>query len=119
MQANEKQMPAEEGRANVQRSTAASGEVAAEIRGQMTDPGKIRLLTSAATSPPAPSSASLDLAAIRAKLDSVHGQKYWRSLDELADTPAFQQMLHCEFPVGASEWEDGVSRRSFLKLAAA
>ena len=60
-----------------------------------------------------------DLAAIRAKLDGVGGQQYWRSLDEVAETPEFKEMLHREFPDGASEWEDGVSRRSFLKMAAA
>jgi MoCo/4Fe-4S cofactor protein with predicted Tat translocation signal len=47
------------------------------------------------------------------------GRKYWRSLDELADSPEFRELLHREFPNGASEWGDGVSRRSFLKLAAA
>lgn len=60
-----------------------------------------------------------DLAAIRAKLDGARGQQYWRSLDEIAETPEFKEMMHREFPGGASEWEDGVSRRSFLKMAAA
>jgi molybdopterin-containing oxidoreductase family iron-sulfur binding subunit len=64
-------------------------------------------------------SPNLDLQAIRAKLDGVGGQHYWRSLDEVAETKEFQEMLHREFPAGASEWEDGVSRRSFLKMAAA
>ncbi len=63
--------------------------------------------------------ARLDLEAIRAKLDRVQGQVYWRSLDEVAETEEFKELLHREFPNGASEWEDGVSRRSFLKLAAA
>jgi MoCo/4Fe-4S cofactor protein with predicted Tat translocation signal len=61
----------------------------------------------------------LDLADIRAQLDGARGQQYWRSLDELSETPEFKEMLHREFPNGASEWEDGVSRRSFLKMAAA
>jgi MoCo/4Fe-4S cofactor protein with predicted Tat translocation signal len=61
----------------------------------------------------------LDLAAIRARLNGARGQHYWRSLDEISETPEFQEMLHREFPNGASEWEDGVSRRSFLKMAAA
>ena len=56
---------------------------------------------------------------VRAKLDGVRGQQYWRSLDEVAETKEFQEMLHREFPDGASEWLDGFSRRSFLKLAAA
>jgi MoCo/4Fe-4S cofactor protein with predicted Tat translocation signal len=59
----------------------------------------------------------IDLAAIRAKLDGVQGKRYWRSLEELADTKEFRDMLHREFPAGASEWWDGVSRRNFLKMA--
>src|SRR4051794_8398404 len=61
----------------------------------------------------------LDLAGIRARLDGARGQQYWRSLDEISETPEFKEMLQREFPNGASEWEDGVSRRSFLKMAAA
>src|SRR5579863_8099442 len=47
------------------------------------------------------------------------GRHYWRSLDELADTPEFKDWLHREFPQGASEMEDGQNRRGFLKLMAA
>jgi MoCo/4Fe-4S cofactor protein with predicted Tat translocation signal len=46
-------------------------------------------------------------------------KKFWRSLDELAETPAFQQMMHREFPHAAGEWNDPSSRRSFLKLMGA
>jgi molybdopterin-containing oxidoreductase family iron-sulfur binding subunit len=46
------------------------------------------------------------------------GPHYWRSLDELADKPAFKDWLHREFPEGASEAE-GVNRRNFLKIMAA
>jgi molybdopterin-containing oxidoreductase family iron-sulfur binding subunit len=60
-----------------------------------------------------------DLASIRARLEGVRGQQYWRSLDEISETPEFKAMLHREFPEGATEWEDGVNRRSFLKMAAA
>jgi MoCo/4Fe-4S cofactor protein with predicted Tat translocation signal len=60
-----------------------------------------------------------DLAAIRAKLQGERGQHYWRSLEELAETKEFQAMLHREFPAGAAEWWDGLSRRNFLKMAAA
>ena len=61
----------------------------------------------------------LDLASVRTKLNGVRGQDYWRSLEEIAETKEFQEMLHREFPPGASEWWDGLSRRSFLKMAAA
>ncbi len=50
----------------------------------------------------------------------VTGRRYWRSLDELADTPEFKDWLHREFPIGASELvEDGSSRRHFLKIMSA
>jgi MoCo/4Fe-4S cofactor protein with predicted Tat translocation signal len=47
------------------------------------------------------------------------GRRYWRSLDELADTPEFKEWLHREFPKGASELTDGDTRRNFLKIMAA
>ena len=46
------------------------------------------------------------------------GPKYWRSLDELADTPGFREHLAREFPEGASGLE-GVDRRQFMRLMAA
>ena len=48
------------------------------------------------------------------------GKRYWRSLGELDDSPAFREWLEREFPEGASEMEDSdASRRSFLKLMGA
>jgi molybdopterin-containing oxidoreductase family iron-sulfur binding subunit len=47
------------------------------------------------------------------------GQKYWRSLDQLADTPEFRQWVEREFPAGASEFTDPVSRRHFVKIMSA
>jgi len=47
------------------------------------------------------------------------GRRYWRSLEEFLDTPAFQDMLHREFPDQASEWTDPVTRRRFLMLMGA
>ena len=62
----------------------------------------------------------LDLAAIRAKLAGAQGPKYWQSLEELAETEAFQDFLFREFPRQASEWEDDEpGRRKFLKLMGA
>ena len=63
--------------------------------------------------------AALDLAAARERLKSRGGATYWRSLEELAETPEFGELLDREFPRFASEWPDGVSRRNFLQLAAA
>jgi len=47
------------------------------------------------------------------------GKKYWRSLDQLADTPKFRDFVEREFPSSASEMMDGNSRRTVLKLMAA
>ncbi len=47
------------------------------------------------------------------------GPRYWRSLDERADTPAFQDWVQREFPQGASEWVDPVSRRNFMRIMSA
>ena len=47
------------------------------------------------------------------------GPKYWRSLDEMADTPEFREWLGREFPSGASELAaDASSRRTFMKIMA-
>ena len=62
---------------------------------------------------------ALDLAAVRAKLATQQGPAYWRSLEELAETPEFVNYLHREFPENASEWQDENGRRNFLKLMGA
>jgi MoCo/4Fe-4S cofactor protein with predicted Tat translocation signal len=47
-------------------------------------------------------------------------KQYWRSLEQLADTPQFREFLHREFPQGASELDNNAwSRRSFLTLMGA
>ena len=46
------------------------------------------------------------------------GPRYWKSLDGLAETPAFKDWVENEFPAGASEL-DGVNRRQFMKVMAA
>src|ERR1044071_507545 len=47
------------------------------------------------------------------------GRTYWRSLDQLAETPEFKQWLDREFPEGATEMSDPVSRRHFVKIMSA
>src|SRR5216683_901657 len=61
----------------------------------------------------------LDLVQVRADIEKKNGPEFWRSLEELAGTTEFQEMMHREFPKGASEWLDAVSRRGFLKLMGA
>jgi len=79
------------------------------------------------------SSAPMTLAAVREELKGVKGKqfstpqtetslrgpRFWRSLDELADTAEFQAAVEKEFPGSAQEWIDPVSRRGFLKLMGA
>lgn len=47
------------------------------------------------------------------------GRKYWRSLDQLAESPAFRQWVEREFPSGASEMTNPLTRRSFVRLMSA
>jgi len=51
--------------------------------------------------------------------EAESGPKYWRSLDHLAETPEFRQWVEREFPSGASEFTDPVSRRNFVKIMSA
>ena len=64
-------------------------------------------------------SAPMTLARVREELKSVKGKRYWRSVDELADTADFQEAVEREFPGSAQEWVDPVSRRGFMKLMGA
>ena len=61
----------------------------------------------------------LDLQAVREQIEETTGPEYWRSLEELAGSDDFQEMMHREFPKGASEWMDSFSRRGFLKTMGA
>ena len=63
-----------------------------------------------------PENGKLDLAFATSEIQKKNGPEFWRSLEELAGKPEFQEMMHREFPKGASEWLDAVSRRGFLKL---
>ena len=69
--------------------------------------------------PATESDSPMTLAAVRKKLDGVKGKRYWRSIDELAGTPEFQEAVDREFPSAAPEWVDPVSRRGFMKLMGA
>src|SRR4051812_28649405 len=52
--------------------------------------------------------------------EKLTGKRYWRSLDELSDTPEFRGWLEREFPAGAAQLNgDEWSRRGFLKLMGA
>ena len=64
----------------------------------------------------------MTLAEVRARLDGKTGRRFWKNLDELAETPEFQELMQEEFPrqaAGVSEWVDPVSRRGFMKVMGA
>ena len=63
--------------------------------------------------------APIDLTALRARLAGRGGRALWRSLDELAESPAFLELLHEELPQHAAALARSVDRRQFLKLMAA
>ena len=65
---------------------------------------------------------NLNLDSLRDQINEANekaGPEYWRSLEELAGSTEFQEALHREFPKGASEWVESVSRRGFLKVMGA
>ncbi|HEY0867326.1 MAG TPA: TAT-variant-translocated molybdopterin oxidoreductase, partial [Fimbriimonas sp.] len=61
--------------------------------------------------------ARLDLEALRAKLAGSSGKKYWRSLEEIAETEEFQLWLEDEFPNRSTLGQ--IDRRSLLKFMGA
>jgi MoCo/4Fe-4S cofactor protein with predicted Tat translocation signal len=62
---------------------------------------------------------AINLDSIRQRLSTARGVEYWRSLEELADTDEFRELLHQEYPRHASAWLDSLDRRDFLKLMGA
>src|SRR5947209_8853058 len=66
-------------------------------------------------SPPQP----LNLAQARQRLAGARGKEYWRSLDELAQTAEFQELVEREFSGPVGGWTDPINRRQFLVLVAA
>ena len=53
-----------------------------------------------------------------AKAGDLVGPRYWRSLDEKAATPEFQEWLNREFPEGSAD-AINFNRRHFLKMMGA
>ncbi len=65
-----------------------------------------------------PRPAPHDIAALRERLAGGSGPAFWKSLDAVADTPAFRRFLRAEFPAAAL-LGGGPDRRHFLRLMAA
>ena len=60
-----------------------------------------------------------NFALLREKVLNKSGKEYWRSIEEYADTPEFAEFVKQEYPTHAEEWEDGLSRRNFVKVMGA
>src|SRR6185369_13420313 len=61
----------------------------------------------------------LGLDEVKEKLTNARGPRYWKTLDELAETPEFEEMLHREFPRAAMQWASSTTRRDVLKVMGA
>ncbi|MBZ5697441.1 MAG: TAT-variant-translocated molybdopterin oxidoreductase [Acidobacteriia bacterium] len=61
----------------------------------------------------------VDIAALRQTASEGNAPRFWRSLDELADTPEFRVLAENEFPHGANDPGAAIDRRELLKVMAA
>ena len=57
-----------------------------------------------------------NFALMRDKILSQNGKDYWRSVDEFVDAPEFEEFVKREYPVHSEDWDNAVSRRTFVKL---
>jgi molybdopterin-containing oxidoreductase family iron-sulfur binding subunit len=55
----------------------------------------------------------------RTRIGDLRGKEYWRSLEELSRSDAFDEFMHQEFPQQAVALDKGVDRRDFMKLMGA
>lgn len=60
-----------------------------------------------------------NFALLRDKILRKSGKDYWRSVEECVDAPEFEEFVKQEYPQHAEEWEDGLSRRNFIKVMGA
>ena len=61
----------------------------------------------------------VDISALRKTASGGETPRFWRGLDELADTPEFRNHKENEFPHGANDPEAKLDRRDLLKVMAA
>ena len=62
---------------------------------------------------------AVDIAALRRAASDGNSPRFWRSLDELADTQEFRDYKENEFPHGANDPDAKLDRRDLLKVMAA
>jgi molybdopterin-containing oxidoreductase family iron-sulfur binding subunit len=62
---------------------------------------------------------TLDFTAFRERVGDLRGKEFWRSLEDLSRSEAFDEFFASEFPQQAVALEKGVDRRDFVKLMGA
>src|SRR5690349_8759728 len=50
---------------------------------------------------------------------SQSGKQYWRSVEEFAGSPEFEDKIKGEFPVNVENWDPSLTRRNFVKVMGA
>ncbi len=61
----------------------------------------------------------INFALLRDRILKQEGKDYWRSVEEFVDAPEFEEFVKREYPTHAEEWDDSLSRRSFIKVMGA
>ena len=61
----------------------------------------------------------IDFGEFRKRIGDLRGREYWRSLEELSRSDAFEEFFAQEFPQQAIAMDKGVDRRDFVKLMGA
>ncbi|HEX7708354.1 MAG TPA: TAT-variant-translocated molybdopterin oxidoreductase [Thermoanaerobaculia bacterium] len=64
-------------------------------------------------------SKTLNYTEFRSRIGDLRGKEYWRSLEELSRSDAFDDFFQDEFPQQAIPLQKGVGRRDFMKLMGA
>jgi molybdopterin-containing oxidoreductase family iron-sulfur binding subunit len=62
---------------------------------------------------------TLDFTEFRQRVGDLRGREFWRSLEELSRSDAFDEFFEQEFPQQALPLQKGVDRRNFMKLMGA
>ncbi|HYI08619.1 MAG TPA: TAT-variant-translocated molybdopterin oxidoreductase [Thermoanaerobaculia bacterium] len=62
---------------------------------------------------------TLNFTDFRARIGDLRGKEFWRSLEELSRSDAFDEFFAQEFPQQAVPLEKGANRRDFMKLMGA
>jgi molybdopterin-containing oxidoreductase family iron-sulfur binding subunit len=79
---------------------------------------KITSKPSGAADHPVSRRSNVNLEVLRERLEKSKGPLYWKSLEELAETPEFKAFVEDEFPERTPDWLDPVNRRTLLKVMA-